>query len=144
MDADATSAEKPAERDVERGSLIPGVLAIAFVALLLVGESLLPGRTFLPLTVDDFPAWQAGRDPLDLLRHETPNWNMSDVMHLLLPGLATTDAALERGELPLWDPSQALGVPHLDEVHYSVYYPPAWLPLWLGYPGLAWMAMLHL
>ena len=144
MDADATSAEKPEEQDVERGSLIPGVLAIALVALLLVGESLLPGRTFVPLTVDDFPAWQAGRDPLDLLRHETPNWNMSDVMHLLLPGLATTKAAFDRGELPQWDPSQALGVPHLDEVHYSVYYPPAWLPLWLGYSGLAWMAMLHL
>jgi hypothetical protein len=144
MDAAATNAEKPAEPDVERGSLIPAILVIAVVALFLMGESLLPGRTFVPLTVDDFPAWQAGRDPLDLLRHETPNWNMSDVMHLMLPGLATTAAALERGELPLWDPSQALGVPHLHEIHHSVYYPPAWLPLWLGYDGLAWMAMLHL
>lgn len=138
------NAEQAPEQDVARGSLIPAVLAFAVVALLLLGESLLPGRIFVPLTVDDFPAWQAGRDPLDLLRHETPNWNMSDVMHLMLPGLATTSAALQRGELPLWDPSQALGVPHLHEIHHSVFYPPAWLPLWLGYDGLAWMAMLHL
>jgi hypothetical protein len=35
-------------------------------------------------------------------------------------------------------------VPHLNEVHYAVLYPPAWLPLALGYDGLAWMALLHL
>ena len=44
---------------------------------------------------------------------------------------------------PGWDPTMALGVPHVDEVHYSVYYPPAWLPLLLGLRGLAAMAWLH-
>ncbi|HTE06831.1 MAG TPA: hypothetical protein VK824_11580 [Planctomycetota bacterium] len=128
------------DRRASRRSL--GVLLL--VALLLVGESLLPGRLFLPLTPDDFPEWQAGRDPSTLQRHPHPDWSMSDVLHLLVPGLSVTAAAARDGRLPLWDDSQALGVPHLHEVHYGVLYPPAWLPLLLGLRGLAWLALLHL
>ncbi|MHC5209488.1 MAG: hypothetical protein ACYTG2_02075 [Planctomycetota bacterium] len=115
------------------------------LAVLLLAESLvLPGRVLLPLLPDDFPAWQAGRDPADLVGHENPNWCMSDVLHLIVPGLRVNAEAAARGELPLWDPSQALGVPQLHEVHHGVLYPPAWLPVWLGYDGLAWAACLHL
>jgi hypothetical protein len=117
---------------------------VLLAALLLVGESLLPGRLFLPLQPDDFPDWAAGADARNLRPHLHPDWCMSDVLHLLVPGLAVTQRAIARGELPLWDDSQALGVPHLHEVHYAVLYPPAWLPIALGYDGLAWMALLHL
>ena len=117
---------------------------LVLLALLLVGESLLPGRLFLPLTPDDFPEWQAGRDPTTLQHHPHPNWSMSDVLHLLVPGLSVSEAAARSGHLPLWDDSQALGVPHLHEVHYGVLYPPAWLALAFGLYGLAWMALLHL
>jgi len=126
-----------------REALLPAVLALAIACVLLVGESLLPGRLFLPLTPDDFPEWQAGRSDAVLQRHPHPNWCMSDVIHLLVPGLAVSASAASRGELPLWDDSQALGVPHLHQVHYGVLYPPAWLPLALGFRGLAWMALLH-
>ncbi len=112
--------------------------------LFLTGESFLPGQLFVPLTPDDFPAWQAGRDPDSLQAHPHPNWTMSDVFHLLVPGLAVTRAAVERQELPLWDPSQALGVPHLHQVHYSVLYPPAWIPLFMGLKGLGVLALVHL
>jgi hypothetical protein len=119
--------------------------AVTLLATLLLAESLvLPGRVLLPLLPDDFPAWQAGRDPAELARHEHPNWCMSDVLHLIVPGLRVNAEAAARGELPLWDGSQALGVPHLHEVHHGVLYPPAWLPVWLGYDGLAWAAWLHL
>lgn len=115
------------------------------LATLMLGESLLlPGRVLLPLLPDDFPAWQAGRDPAELVRHAHPNWCMSDVLHLIVPGLRVNAEAAARGELPLWDPSQALGVPQLHEVHHGVLYPPAWLPVWLGYDGLAWAALAHL
>ena len=127
-----------------RPSLLPAAVALAVVALLLVGESLLPGRLFLPLQPDDFPEWVAGADTLELQPHAHPDWCMSDVLHLLVPGLAVTQRAAARGELPLWDDSQALGLPHLHEVHFGVLYPPAWLPVLLGYPGLALMALLHL
>lgn len=118
---------------------------MSLLASLLLAESLvLPGRVLLPLLPDDFPAWQAGRDPSELERHAHPNWCMSDVLHLIVPGLRVNAEAAARGELPLWDGSQALGVPQLHEVHHGVLYPPAWLPVWLGYDGLAWVALLHL
>ena len=121
-----------------------GLAAIVALALVLLGESLLPGRALVPLVPDDLQAWAAGKDPLDLRGHPFPNWCMSDVMHLLAPGFAVTAAAADRGELPLWDATQALGLPHLHEVHHGVLYPPAWLAVWLGWRGLAWAALLHL
>lgn len=128
----------------QTGGLLTGWLILALVASLLTLESLLPGNAFLPLTPDDLPAWSAGKRPEDLRPHPHPNWCMSDVMHLFIPGLETTKDALDAGELPPgWDPTMALGVPHVDQVHYSVYYPPAWLPLYAGLRGLTGMAWLH-
>ena len=123
---------------MERRRLFAVQLLLALAALLLVGEALLPDRAFLPLLPDDFLTWQIGAEPDMLARHPHPNWTMSDVGLLV-----TRDAALE-GRLPLWDPSQALGVPHLAQVHYGVLYPPAWIPLALGTKGLALLAWLHL
>lgn len=135
-----TSLQKP----VPRSASVVACLALGLVCLLLVGESLLPGSVLLPLLPDDFPDLAAGEDPETLVHHPAPNWTMSDVLHLLVPGYATTREALARGELPLWDPSQALGVPHIDEIHYGVFYPPAWLPVLLGWRGLGLEALLHL
>ncbi len=129
---------------MERSGQSWAVALLLLAALTLVGESLLPGRVLLPLLPDDFPAWRAGRAPEELAEHPAPNRNMSDVVHLLVPGLATTREAVGRGELPTWDPSQALGLPHIDQVHYGVYYPPAWLAVLLGVRALGWIALFHL
>jgi hypothetical protein len=134
----------PVERQRE-GGLLSGWLILALAASLLTLESLLPGNAFLPLTTDDFPVWAAGKRPEDLRQHPHPNWNMSDVLHLFIPGLETTRDAWDADQLPPgWDPTVALGVPHVDQVHYSVYYPPAWLPLFIGLRGLTAMAWLHI
>lgn len=127
-----------------RPSRWPAAGALALAALLLAGESLLPGRLFVPLHPADFPDWRAGADARELRGHPHPDWCMSDVLHLLAPGLAVNQRAAAEGRLPLWDDGQALGLPHLHQVHYAVLYPPAWLPLLLGWDGLAWMALLHL
>ena len=124
--------------------MVVPMLTLVLVASVLTAESWLPGQLFLPLSLDDFPAWSAGEVEADLQPHPNPNWTMSDVLHLLVPGLAVTSEALARGEVPLWDPSQALGLPHIDQVHYSVLYPPAWIPLALGLNGLALLAWFHL
>ncbi|MFT7465625.1 MAG: hypothetical protein ACI9EF_003994, partial [Pseudohongiellaceae bacterium] len=124
--------------------MVVPMLTLVLVASLLTAESWLPGQLFLPLTLDDFPAWSAGQVEGDLQPHPNPNWTMSDVLHLLVPGLGVTAEALSRGELPYWDPSQALGLPHIDQVHYSVLYPPAWIPVALGLKGLAVLAWFHL
>ncbi len=128
---------------MDRNTMLAAAAAVLLTALALVGPALLPGSVFLPLLPEDFPAWGAGEAPAAVAHHPAPNRNMSDVLHLLLPGLATTEAAFSRGELPLWDPSQALGLPHIDQVHYGVFYPPAWLPLLFGVYGLGLMALVH-
>ncbi len=137
-------APRDEEPQAARRASLTSLAIVALLSLLLVGEALLPGRLFLPLTPDDFPEWQAGRDPATLQHHPHPDWSMSDVLHLLVPGLSVSQSAARAGRLPLWDDSQALGVPHLHEVHYGVLYPPAWLALAFGLNGLAWMALLHL
>lgn len=69
MVAGARNAEAPSARP----SLLPAALAVFVAALLLVGESLLPGRLFLPLQPDDFPEWRAGADPHALAAHPHPD-----------------------------------------------------------------------
>ncbi|MGQ0552577.1 MAG: YfhO family protein [Planctomycetota bacterium] len=124
--------------------LWPAALALLLVVALLLAEGWLPGQVLVPLAPDDFPEWRVGQSVPEQDAHPNPNWCLSDVIHLLLPGLAVNAAAAERGELPLWDDSQALGVPHLHQIHYGVLYPPAWLPVALGFRGLHLMALLHL
>jgi len=119
-------------------------MAVLLLAGGLVGFGLMPGQAFVPLLPEDFPAWQVGRAPEELAGHPHPNYTMSDVLHLLVPGLQTTRRALDDGRLPLWDPSQALGLPHLAQVHYGVFYPPTWLFHALGVRGLGFMAFVHL
>ncbi len=131
--------------NLSRGPILPAALAVLALALAMTAEAFLPGRVLLPLTPGDFPTWQAEDDSAGRLRpHPSPNFTMSDVLHLFVPGLATTHAAAERGQLPLWDPSQALGVPHIDQVHYGVFYPPTWIAVVLGLRGLAVIALVHL
>ena len=127
-----------------RSGLLFAWLVIACAAGLLTAESWIPGQVLLPLLPDDLPTWREGVEPGELHRHPAPNYTMSDVDHLLVPGLAVTRAARDRGELPWWDPSQALGVPHVSEVHYAVFYPPAWLPQVFGLRGLGLLAWFHL
>ncbi|GJM22576.1 MAG: hypothetical protein DHS20C15_24910 [Planctomycetota bacterium] len=127
-----------------RSGLLASWLVLGLAVFLLSFEGWLPGQSLLPLAPGDFPAWSEGADDATLRQHPSPNYTMSDVLHLLIPGLATTSRAFARGELPLWDPSQALGLPHLDQVHYAVYYPPAWLPLLFGLRGLGLLVSLHL
>ncbi|HZJ71973.1 MAG TPA: YfhO family protein, partial [Planctomycetota bacterium] len=131
---DATARARPT---------LAGLLVVVALSLVLLAESLVPGRALVPLVADDFEAWGAGKDPADLRGHPHPNWCMSDVLHLLAPGFAVTAGAVQRGELPLWDATQALGLPHLHQVHHGLLYPPAWIVVLLGWRGLAWTAWLH-
>jgi hypothetical protein len=123
---DATARARPT---------LAGLLVVVALSLVLLAESLVPGRALVPLVADDFEAWGAGKDPADLRGHPHPNWCMSDVLHLLAPGFAVTAGAVQRGELPLWDATQALGLPHLHQVHHGLLYPPAWIVVLLGWRG---------
>ncbi|MFH0944764.1 MAG: YfhO family protein [Planctomycetota bacterium] len=129
---------------MQKKRLLFSWMTILVVPALLLAETWFPSRLLVPLAPDDFRAWRAGRAEESLARHPHPNYCMSDLLHLLIPGLETTRQALERGELPQWDASQGLGVPHIAEVHYAVFYPPAWIPLFLGLSGLGLLAWLHL
>lgn len=144
MRAPPRSLEETDEPRATRGAPWAALALIAVAAGALLIDGLLPGRALLPLLPHDLPEWRVGATGEPGPRHPHPNWCMADVVHLLIPGLAVNAAAAERGEWPLRDDGQALGVPHLAELHYGVLYPPAWLAVAFGLPGLAWMAWLHL
>ena len=71
-----------------------------------------------------------------------------DVAHYLLPLRWLLRDSLLRGELPEWNPLQALGFPIFADPQYGVFYPPNWLYLivpstWVG-SMVTWQDLLHL
>lgn len=63
-----------------------------------------------------------------------------DLAHWTFPARAFLRAALRRGELPAWNPYQALGFPVFADPLYGVFYPPNWL---FALVPLDWIASLQ-
>jgi hypothetical protein len=64
------------------------------------------------------------------------------VAHFMWENL--TRSALAAGLLPLWNPFEFLGMPHMADPQSIVWYPPAMLLRWLPPAAfLSWMAVLH-
>jgi hypothetical protein len=62
-----------------------------------------------------------------------------------LPNAEYAGSRLARGELPLWNPQPAAGVPFLATLQTGVLYPPTWLhALWPGAPAFLLLACLHI
>lgn len=71
-----------------------------------------------------------------------------DIAHWGVPARALLRESLLRGELPTWNPYQALGFPVFADPLYGVFYPPNWLYLLVG-PGWVasmfnWQCFLHM
>lgn len=71
-----------------------------------------------------------------------------DIAHWTYPARAFLRDALMRGELPGWNPYQALGFPVFGDPLYGVFYPPNWLFALVG-PGwvasmLNWQCFAHM
>ena len=71
-----------------------------------------------------------------------------DVAHYLFPLRWLLRDSFLRGELPEWNPLQALGFPVFGDPQYGVFYPPNWLYLlvpdaWVG-SLVTWQDLLHL
>jgi hypothetical protein len=73
---------------------------------------------------------------------------LRDVAHYLFPLRWLLRDSFLRGELPEWNPLQALGFPVFGNPQYGVFYPPNWLYLlvprtWVG-SMVTWQDLLHL
>lgn len=71
-----------------------------------------------------------------------------DIAHWGVPARSFLRDSLLRGELPTWNPYQALGFPVFADPLYGVFYPPNWLYLLVG-PGWVasmfnWQCFLHM
>jgi len=71
-----------------------------------------------------------------------------DIAHWIFPARIFVRDSLLRGELPVWNPLQGLGLAVLSNPLYGVFYPPNWLFLLVGRdwvaPMLTWQDFAHL
>ena len=91
------------------------------------------------------PAWLRGRlnSASDVLQGWAPfkvtqgyaprNSLMSDVAIVFEPWYELLRNAISKGELPLWNPYQGFGTPHLANGQSALFYPPTWSVVILGY-----------
>jgi hypothetical protein len=121
---------------------LAAALIYALLALIFVGQGLLPGRT---LSSSDglytVPPWTAYR-PADVRPYGT-NFELADSVAVFQPFFAYTKGVLP--DVPLWNPHLMAGRPYLADAQSAIFSPfslPAWvLPLW---KALAVMALLKL
>jgi hypothetical protein len=100
-------------------------------------RALAAGIALTALLLDAHALLQRGAQRLDLPNH--------DLFAEFLPRMHYAGAALARGEFPLWDPTQAAGLPFHATLQGGLLYPPNWLHALLPTPfALALLALAHL
>jgi hypothetical protein len=121
------------------------LLVFVVLGLCVFGRSLLPGRLFVPLHTERLEPWRSGLPPersAELADGEFAA--QSDKLISFRADDEITIAALRAGRLPLWNPTNAGGVPHLAQGLYGALYPPHLLFALLGPEhAYGWLAFLH-
>ncbi|MEO6709714.1 MAG: YfhO family protein [Planctomycetota bacterium] len=120
--------------------------ALAWLLLLpvvLLGPSLLPGKRFLPLAPVAFEPLASENPAAAAEAWRGVDFLASDALFPLLSDARAMRASLRRGELPLWDPTTALGAPLYAQTMFGALYPPHWLafvmPADLAMGWIAWI-----
>jgi hypothetical protein len=121
------------------------LLVFVVLGLCVFGRSLLPGRLFVPLHTERLEPWRSELPPersAELADGEFAA--QSDKLISFRADDEITIAALRAGRLPLWNPTNAGGVPHLAQGLYGALYPPHLLFALLGPEhAYGWLAFLH-
>lgn len=117
----------------------------ALFSLLLFHEGLRSDRLFTPMHTERFEPWRSSTSDArqqELAKGEYPQ--ASDKLISFRADDTVTVAALREGRLPLWNPFNAGGVPHLAMGLYGVFHPFHQLQRWMA-PERAWvfLAILH-
>ena len=106
------------------GRFLGFVAIAAVVATVLFGRTFDGERLFVPMHTDEFLPWRS--DLTDAEREAITagsNTGASDKLISFRADDAVTVAAMREGKLPLWNPYNAGGVPHLGQGLYGVFYP---------------------
>jgi hypothetical protein len=98
---------------------LASVLGIVILAVLFMGESLLPDRMLAPLDlVMTFPPWSATDNAV-----ETPyNWLSGDKVLYIQP-IKTLVGQAWRNGIPLWEPHMLSGYPVIGNAQAGIFYP---------------------
>lgn len=111
---------------------VVALVLYALVAAAFFGASFPPGRLFVPMHTERLEPWRSELAPersRELAAGELAG--ASDKLISFRADDQITVDALGRGQLPLWNPANAGGVPHLAQGLYGVFYPFHALYLWL-------------
>jgi hypothetical protein len=124
-----------------RGTHGIGLLIILLVPLGFFAGALLGNHCLVTSSQDLMAPWSYGKNPEEILAARSFRW---DATLNYYPRRALAHEAWMRGELPLWNPRSASGMPLLADFQSAVYYPPN-LVLNLGDPlrAMAWAVFLH-
>lgn len=116
-------------------------LAIALCALLLMWRPVVAGEVFLPIdALLHLHPWRYSYE-----RVPVNNPRNTDPIRQTYPRRVLTNAMVEQGALPLWNPSIITGTPLLDDGQLAFFYPPSLLFLALPFaPASAYYTLLHL
>lgn len=99
-------------------------LLFAAVATLFFGRSFFSDRLFVPMHTDEFQPWSAGATEESLADIKDHHFTTaSDKLISFRADDAISLRLWRDGELPLWNPTNAGGVPHLGQGLYGVFYP---------------------
>ncbi|MBK6942404.1 MAG: hypothetical protein IPH13_19695 [Planctomycetes bacterium] len=120
-------------------------LVFVLLGLCVFGRSLLPGRLFVPMHTERLEPWRSELAPersRELAQGEYAA--QSDKLISFRADDAITIEAVRHGRLPLWNPTNAGGVPHLAQGLYGALYPPHLLFALLSPEhAYGWLALLH-
>ena len=128
-----------------RGGHLKALLLLAAAALLLFAEAVFTDGLPFPVHTDAFRPWSDDLAPDELADvHQKMNRSATDKNLSFHPDNLVTREAFQNGRLPLWNPHQAGGLPHVGQSLYGIFYPLN-LPLFLsGSTGwYLWLAVLH-
>ena len=102
-------------------------LLLFLVPLVLVGPTLLRGDLFLPQLPSAHAPFREEAPTRAEAALEEQNFPTADRLYPVLTDQVAMRAALERGELPLWEPLLGLGLPLFAQSLAGAAYPPNWL-----------------
>lgn len=121
------------------------VLVFVLLGLCVFGRSLVPGSLFVPMHTERLEPWRSELPPERFAELADGEFAaQSDKLISFRADDEITIDALRHGRLPLWNPTNAGGVPHLAQGLYGALYPPHLLFALLGPEhAYGWLALLH-
>jgi len=127
------------------GELWRALALLCCLPLLLVGPSLLPGARFLPLAPVALEPLASENPAAAAKAWRGADYLASDALFPMLTDARAMRGALQRGELPLWEPKAALGAPLFAQSMFGALYPPHWLAFAIApETAFGWIALLDL